>query len=51
MTMTSLSLYVVNFITLKLRPTNYPLWREQALAFVESQELLSHLANEDHAPP
>ena len=51
MTMTSLSLYVVNFITLKLSPTNYPLWREQALAFVESQELLSHLTNEDHAPP
>ena len=49
--MTFLSLNVGNFITLKLSPTNYPLWREQALALVESQELLGHLTNEDPAPP
>ena len=51
MTMTSLSLNVGNFITLKLSPTNYPLWREQALALAESQELLGHLTNEDPAHP
>ena len=50
-TMTSLSLNVGNFITLKLNPTNYSLWCEQALALVESQELLGHLTNEDPAPP
>ena len=49
--MTSLSLNVGNFITLKLSPTNYPLWPEQALALAESQELLGHLTNEDPAPP
>ena len=48
--MTSLSLNVRNFITLKLTSSNYPLWREQALALVESQELISHLTNEDPAP-
>ena len=49
--MTSLSLNVGNFITLKLSPTNYPLWREQALVLAESQELLGHLTNEDVVPP
>ena len=49
--MTSLSFNVGNFITLKLSPTNYPLWREQALALAESQELLGHLTNEDPTPP
>ena len=49
--MTSHSLNVGNFITLKLSPTNYPLWREQALALAESQELLGHLIDEDLAPP
>jgi len=49
--MTSLSLNVGNFITLKLSPTNYPLWRKQALALIESQESLGHLTNEDPAPP
>ena len=49
--MTSLSLNVGNFITLKPSPTNYPLWCEQALALTESQELLGHLTNEDPAPP
>ncbi|CAJ2666782.1 unnamed protein product [Trifolium pratense] len=48
--MTSLSLNVGNFITLKLNPTNYPLWREQALALAESQDLVGHLTNEDPAP-
>lgn len=48
--MTSLSLNVGNFITLKLKPTNYPLWREQALALAESQDLVGHLTNEDPAP-
>lgn len=47
---TSLSLNVGNFITLKLSPTNYPLWREQALALAESQDLVNHLTNEDPAP-
>jgi len=48
--MTSLSLNVGNFITLKLNPTNYPLWHEQALALVESQELVSRLTDEELAP-
>ena len=48
--MISLSLNVGNFVTLKLYPTIYPLWREQALALAESQELLGHLTNEDPAP-
>lgn len=49
--MTSLSLNVGNFITLKLSPTNYLLWREQAMALAESPELLVHLNNEDPARP
>ncbi|KAG5222789.1 Retrovirus-related polyprotein from transposon [Salix suchowensis] len=48
--MTSLSLNVGNFVTLKLSPTNYPLWREQAMGLAESQELLGHLTNEDPPP-
>ncbi|CAA0818509.1 Unknown protein [Striga hermonthica] len=48
--MNSLSLNVGNFITLKLTPTNYPLWREQALALAESQELVEHLTDEISAP-
>jgi hypothetical protein len=48
--MTSLSLNVGNFITLKLNPTNYPLWREQALALAESQELVDHLTDEEPSP-
>jgi hypothetical protein len=48
--MSLLSLNVGNFITLKLNPNNYPLWREQALALVESQDLVGHLTNEDPAP-
>ena len=49
--MTFLLLNVGNFITLKHSPTNYPLWREQAFALAESQELLGHLTNEDPVPP
>lgn len=49
--MMSLSLNVENFITLKLSPTNYPLWHEQALALTKSQELLGHITKEDPIPP
>ena len=49
--MTSLSLNIGNFIALKLSLTNYPLWREQALALAKNQELLGHLTNEDPTPP
>ena len=48
--MTSLSLNISNFITLRLTPTNYPLWREQALALAESQDLVGHLMNDDPTP-
>uniref|UniRef100_A0A0R0JXS9 Retrotransposon Copia-like N-terminal domain-containing protein n=1 Tax=Glycine max TaxID=3847 RepID=A0A0R0JXS9_SOYBN len=41
--MTSSSLNISNFITLRLTPTNYPLWREQALALAESQDLTNRL--------
>ena len=44
--MTSLSLNVGNFVTLKLTPSNYPLWREQVLSLVESQDLIHHLTKE-----
>ena len=48
--MSTLSLNVDNFITLKLTPTNYPLWREQALSLAESQDLVEHLTIEDTTP-
>jgi hypothetical protein len=48
--MSSLSLNIENFITLKLSLKYYPLWREQALAFAKSQDLVGHLTNEDPAP-
>jgi len=38
--MTSFSLNISNFITLRITPTNYPLWREQALALAKSQARL-----------
>ena len=41
--MTSLSLNVGNFVTLKLTQTNYPLWREQVLGLAESQDLVDHI--------
>ena len=46
----SFSLNICNFITLRLTLTNYPLWREQALALAESQDLVGHLTNDDPAP-
>jgi len=42
--MSTLSLNVGNFITLKLTPTNYPLWREQALSLAESQDLVESIS-------
>jgi hypothetical protein len=48
--MSTLSLNVGNFIILKLIPTNYPLWREQALALAEIQDLVDHLINKDSIP-
>ncbi|GAU48089.1 hypothetical protein TSUD_238280 [Trifolium subterraneum] len=48
--MTSISLNVGNFITLKLNPTNYPLLCEQILALAESQDLVGRLTNEDSTP-
>ena len=51
-TMTSsFSLNIGNFIILRLTPTNYPLWREQALTLAESQDLVGHLTNDDPASP
>ncbi|EEF32922.1 conserved hypothetical protein [Ricinus communis] len=44
--MSSFSHNVSNFITLKLKPDNYPLWREQVLALAESQDLIDHLTSE-----
>ena len=49
-TMTSLSLNVGNFVTLKLTPSNYPLWREQVLSLAESQDLIHHLIKETPIP-
>lgn len=34
---------VANFVTLRLKSDNYPLWREQVLGLAESQDLLSYL--------
>ncbi|KZV37871.1 hypothetical protein F511_31214 [Dorcoceras hygrometricum] len=48
--MSSLSHNVSNFITLKLNQNNYPLWREQALALAESQDLIGHLTGETSEP-
>ncbi|KAJ0088515.1 hypothetical protein Patl1_32914 [Pistacia atlantica] len=44
------SLNVSNFVTLRLRPENYPLWREQVLALAESQELTDFLTGENPCP-
>ncbi|KAG5227225.1 Retrovirus-related polyprotein from transposon [Salix suchowensis] len=48
--MTSLSLNVGNFVTLKLTQSNYPLWREQVLGLAESQDLVEHLTRETTIP-
>lgn len=44
--MASSSLNVTNFVTLKLKQTNYPLWRAQLLSLAESQDLSDHLTAE-----
>lgn len=44
--MASPTLNVANFVTLKLKQTNYPLWREQVLSLAESQELSDHLVRD-----
>ena len=49
--MTSLSLNVGNFVTLKLTSSNYPLWREQVLGLAESQDLVHRLTNGTPIPP
>jgi len=49
-TMNTLSLNAENFVILKLSPTNYSLWREQALALAENKDLVGHLTNEEPAP-
>ncbi|KAL5789616.1 hypothetical protein ACOSQ2_004504 [Xanthoceras sorbifolium] len=49
-TMTSSSLNVRNFVTLKLTQSNYPLWREHVLELAESQDLVGHLTNETPIP-
>ncbi|KAJ0098002.1 hypothetical protein Patl1_27586 [Pistacia atlantica] len=41
--MSLVSLNVGNFVTLRLRSENYPLWCEEDLALVESQELVAYL--------
>ena len=48
--MTSLSLNVGNFVTLKLTQSNYPLWREQVLGLAESQDLVDHITREIQIP-
>ncbi|KAJ0007104.1 hypothetical protein Pint_30526 [Pistacia integerrima] len=48
--MSSVSLNVGNFVTLKLKYENYPLWREQVLALAESQELVAYLTGEVTIP-
>ncbi|KZV26306.1 hypothetical protein F511_38370 [Dorcoceras hygrometricum] len=42
----TISLNVANFVTLKLTPENYPLWREQLLALAESQDMVGLLTGE-----
>lgn len=46
--MASSTLNVANFVTLKLKQSNYPLWKAQVLSLAESQELSDHL---DHGFP
>lgn len=49
--MTSFSLNVGNFVTLKLTQSNYPLWREHILRLAESQDLVNHFTKETPPPP
>nr|GMD54198.1 Retrovirus-related Pol polyprotein from transposon TNT 1-94 [Ipomoea batatas] len=46
----TISLNVANFVTLKLTPENYPLWREQLLALAESQDMVGLLTGEIKKP-
>ena len=46
----TISLNVANFVTLKLTPDNYPLWREQMLALAESQDMVGLLTGETVKP-
>lgn len=46
----TISLNVANFVTLKLTPENYPLWREQLLALAESQDMVDLLTGENQKP-
>ena len=46
----TISLNVANFVTLKLTPDNYPLWREQMLALAESQDMVGLLTGETMKP-
>nr|GMC90612.1 Retrovirus-related Pol polyprotein from transposon TNT 1-94 [Ipomoea batatas] len=46
----TISLNVANFVTLKLTPENYLLWREQLLALAESQDMVGLLTGEIKKP-
>ncbi|KAL2492610.1 Uncharacterized protein Adt_28238 [Abeliophyllum distichum] len=46
----TISLNVANFVTLKLIPENYPLWREQLRALAESQDMVGLLTGEKEKP-
>jgi len=45
-----ISLNVANFVTLKLTPKNYPMWREQMLALAKSQDMVELLTSEKMKP-
>lgn len=49
-TMATIALNVRKFVTLQLNNNNYPLWCEQILALVKSQDLVEHLPSETPAP-
>ena len=46
----TISLNVANFVTLKLTPENYTLWREQLLALAESRDMVGLLTGETTKP-
>lgn len=48
--MSFVSFNVGNFVTLRLKPKNYPLWHEQVLAIVESQGLTGFVTGESQPP-
>lgn len=49
--MTAITLNVGNFVTLCLNNSNCPLWQEQILVLVESQNLVEHMQSEKFSPP